>query len=548
MLTSLTVKNLAIIENLQIDFENGMTVLTGETGAGKSLIIDAISLLFGYRASNNLIRDGENKTLIEGTFINYNNKVKQLLADLEIDEEDEILILRREIYQTGKSVGKVNGYTVPVSTLSLIGDELGNIHTQFDTQKLINPKNYFNYVDDDEINELLKIYKDKYSIYKKKDKAYKDLLNQDNIANQKLDYLKYQLNELEKAKLSINEEEELFKQSKVIGNYEKIMSNYQEFKNIYENNNVLDNIYDSINYLEKIASFDENMNSKKEILNELYYSLNDVVYEVINESSKIDFDENEIDRINSRLSVYSDLKRKYKMSTSELIEYFENIKQEVNLLENHDFYLQEAKKELDKILNETKNIADEISIKRYNNSIKLENNIINSLKELQLKNVEFKIVLDKDNLKENGQDLIDFLVSFNKGESIKSLNKTASGGELSRFMLALKEISSFNMKDETLIFDEIDTGVNGEVAYAIASKIKKISEYAQVLCVTHLPQVASICDHHFNITKDSYNDNKTVTTIKLLNNDERVNVIASMLSKDEITPASIELAKELLKK
>lgn len=548
MLTSLTVKNLAIIENLQIDFENGMTVLTGETGAGKSLIIDAISLLFGYRASNNLIRDGENKTLIEGTFINYNNKVKQLLADLEIDEEDEILILRREIYQTGKSVGKVNGYTVPVSTLSLIGDELGNIHTQFDTQKLINPKNYFNYVDDDEINELLKIYKDKYSIYKKKDKAYKDLLSQDNIANQKLDYLKYQLNELEKAKLSINEEEELFKQSKVIGNYEKIMSNYQEFKNIYENNNVLDNIYDSINYLEKIASFDENMNSKKEILNELYYSLNDVVYEVINESSKIDFDENEIDRINSRLSVYSDLKRKYKMSTSELIEYFENIKQEVNLLENHDFYLQEAKKELDKILNETKNIADEISIKRYNNSIKLENNIINSLKELQLKNVEFKITLDKDNLKENGQDLIDFLVSFNKGESVKSLNKTASGGELSRFMLALKEISSFNMKDETLIFDEIDTGVNGEVAYAIASKIKKISEYAQVLCVTHLPQVASICDHHFNITKDSYNDNKTVTTIKLLNNDERVNVIASMLSKDEITPASIELAKELLKK
>lgn len=548
MLTSLTVKNLAIIENLQIDFENGMTVLTGETGAGKSLIIDAISLLFGYRASNNLIRDGENKTLIEGTFINYNNKVKQLLADLEIDEEDEILILRREIYQTGKSVGKVNGYTVPVSTLSLIGDELGNIHTQFDTQKLINPKNYFNYVDDDEINELLKIYKDKYSIYKKKDKAYKDLLNQDNIANQKLDYLKYQLNELEKAKLSINEEEELFKQSKVIGNYEKIMSNYQEFKNIYENNNVLDNIYDSINYLEKIASFDENMNSKKEILNELYYSLNDVVYEVINESSKIDFDENEIDRINSRLSVYSDLKRKYKMSTSELIEYFENVKQEVNLLENHDFYLQEAKKELDKILNETKNIADEISIKRYNNSIKLENNIINSLKELQLKNVEFKITLDKDNLKENGQDLIDFLVSFNKGESVKSLNKTASGGELSRFMLALKEISSFNMKNETLIFDEIDTGVNGEVAYAIASKIKKISEYAQVLCVTHLPQVASICDHHFNITKDSYNDNKTVTTIKLLNNDERVNVIASMLSKDEITPASIELAKELLKK
>ena len=325
------------------------------------------------------------------------------------------------------------------------------------------------------------------------------------------------------------------------------MINYTEFNKMYNENNILDNIYDSINCLEKLAEFDEDFISKTETLNEIYYNLNDLVYEVNNSFKQVDFYEDEAERINLRLSVYSDLKRKYKMNTAELISYFKKIKEEVNLYENHDVFLNDYKKERDKLFNETCLIADEITNLRKEKAKLLEKDIINSLQELQLKNVSLNITITKGDFKEKGQDLIDFLVSFNKGENVKSLNKIASGGELSRFMLALKELSSYNMKNQTLVFDEIDTGVSGEVAYSIADKINKISKYTQVLCVTHLPQVASICDNHFNITK-KFVDNKTVTDIKLLDNDERINVIASMLSKKNITDASIQLAKEMIEK
>lgn len=546
MLKSLTVKNLAIIDNIQIDFNNGMTVLTGETGAGKSLIIDAIGLLFGDRASTELVRDGEAKTFIEGIFTDYNENVRNLLNEYDIEEED-FLIIRREIYSTGKSIGKINGNSVSVSVLNEFGNYLGNIHTQFDTQKLINPNNYFDYIDDEKINTYVNNYKIKLSEFKKADKKYNDLLKTSNEANQKLDFLKYQLNELDKANLNEDEEISLLKESKVYNNYEKIMRNYTEFNKMYNENNILDNIYDSINCLEKLAEFDENFISKKETLNEIYYNLNDLVYEVNNSFKQVDFDEDEAERINLRLSVYSDLKRKYKMNTAELISYFKKIKEEVNLYENHDVFLNDYKKERDKLFNETCLIADEITNLRKEKAKLLEKDIINSLQELQLKNVSLNITITKGDFKEKGQDLIDFLVSFNKGENVKSLNKIASGGELSRFMLALKELSSYNMKNQTLVFDEIDTGVSGEVAYSIADKINKISKYTQVLCVTHLPQVASICDNHFNITK-KFVDNKTVTDIKLLDNDERINVIASMLSKKNITDASIQLAKEMIEK
>lgn len=546
MLKSLTVKNLAIIDNIQIDFNNGMTVLTGETGAGKSLIIDAIGLLFGDRASTELVRDGEAKTFIEGIFTDYNENVRNLLNEYDIEEED-FLIVRREIYSTGKSIGKINGNSVSVSVLNEFGNYLGNIHTQFDTQKLINPNNYFDFIDDEKINNYVNSYKIKLSEFKKADKKYNDLLKTSNEANQKLDFLKYQLNELDKANLNEDEEISLLKESKVYNNYEKIMRNYTEFNKMYNENNILDNIYDSINCLEKLAEFDEDFISKKETLNEIYYNLNDLVYEVNNSFKQVDFDEDEAERINLRLSVYSDLKRKYKMNTAELISYFKKIKEEVNLYENHDVFLNDYKKERDKLFNETCLIADEITNLRKEKAKLLEKDIINSLQELQLKNVSLNITITKGDFKEKGQDLIDFLVSFNKGENVKSLNKIASGGELSRFMLALKELSSYNMKNQTLVFDEIDTGVSGEVAYSIADKINKISKYTQVLCVTHLPQVASICDNHFNITK-KFVDNKTVTDIKLLDNDERINVIASMLSKKNITDASIQLAKEMIEK
>ena len=553
MLRSLTLKNLAIIDNIQIDFDNGMTVLTGETGAGKSLIIDAIGLLFGDRASSDLVRTGENKTVIEGVFTDYSNKVKEILSDLEIDDED-VLIIKREIYSNGKSVGKINGNTVLLSSLSLIGIELGNIHSQYDTQKLINPNNYYSYLDDDNSNEIIKEYQYSLKEYRKFDKEYKELLKSANENIQKLDYLKYQINELSKAKLDINEEEGLQKEFKILSSYEKIKNHYINFIDCYENNNVLDNIYNSLNSLQKLSDIDEELLDKYNKLNDLYENLNDLIYEITNDFNKRDFDEGNIDIINERLSIYSDLKRKYKMNTEQLIEYYNDIKNEIDKLENHDFYLEEALKNKNKVFNKCLDLANNITEIRKKNAVILKEEIINNLKDLQLMNVEIEIVISQEKcdkassnyFKNNGQDLIDFLVSFNKGESIKSLSKTLSGGELSRFMLALKQITSSKTKNQTLIFDEIDTGVSGEVAYAIAKKIKEISKYSQVLCITHLPQVASISDNHYNITKKVIEGNKTITEINYLEKDERVHKIAGMISKDNITNASISLAKELL--
>ncbi len=552
MLTSLFVKNFAIIETKDIDFNNGLTVLTGETGAGKSLIIDAIGLLFGDRASSDLVRSGENKATIEGTFINYSEKVKDILIKYEIDEED-VLSVKREIYENGKSVGKINGCSVSISILSEIGNELGNIHSQFDTQKLVNPSNYCNFLDDFEIQKLVNNYKESLKQYKQALKKYDEFIKKQNEINTKLDFYEYQYNELKKANLSLNEEEELQNKAKVLQNHEKIVSNANDFLDVDNRYDIIDNIYQSITYLDKLSNYDEKLNSKKEELREIYYTLNDIFELVKDYSNQDDFDESELDAINERLSVYSSLKRKHKMTISELLEYKDELQKIVETKENHDIILQELTKEKEKLFNKTKEIGYNISKLRIIEAKKLEESLMLNLSDLQLKNVLFNISMTQESensnnfFKTNGIDDVDFLITFNKGESLKSLAKTASGGELSRFMLALKAIASRNMKDQLLIFDEIDTGVNGEVAHSIALKIKEIAENTQVICVTHLPQVACIANHHCNISK-IVDGGKTKTNFEYLDFDGRVHNIALMISKGEVTNASLELAKELLNK
>lgn len=552
MLTSLFVKNFAIIETKEIEFNDGLTVLTGETGAGKSLIIDAIGLLFGDRASSDLVRTGENKATIEGTFINYSDKVNEILLKYDIDKED-ILSIRREIYENGKSLAKINGINVSLSTLSEIGEELGSIHNQFDTQKLVNTNNYCNFLDNEEIRTLVDNYKESLKQYKIALKKFNDFIEKENEINSKLDFLEYQYKELEKAKLSVNEEESLQSKAKVLQNHEKIVSNANDFLDLYNRYDILDNIYQSINYLEKLSNYDEIFVNKKDALREIYYSLNDIFEVVKDYANHDDFDENELDSINERLSVYSSLKRKHKMSIEELINYKNELQKIIENSENHDFLLDELAKEKDRLFDRTKEIGYNISKLREVEAKKLKDALMVNLADLQLKNVQFEIVIDQDNeieknfFKKDGIDNVEFLISFNKGESKKSLSKTASGGELSRFMLALKAIASKNMMNQTLIFDEIDTGVSGEIAHSIALKIKEIAVHAQVICITHLPQVASSADYHYNISKLVQGD-KTITNFEYLDYEGRINNIALMISKGEITKASIELAKELLNK
>lgn len=550
MLQSLSVKNFAIIDNIQIDFNDYMTVLTGETGAGKSLIIDAIGLLLGFRASSEQVRFGENKAVIEGVFSNYNPIINSILEDNEIGVDD-FLVIKREVFANGKSISKINGETVSLSTLNEVSDLLGDIHTQLDTIKLVNPKNYFEFIDSSDIRNLitnyqnnLKSYRIVLNKYNEKAKAKNDLL-------QKLDFLKYQLNEIKKAKLDISEEESLQNQLRILNNHEKIASNYYDFLSYFEDNNLLDNLYDAITALKKNISFDSSLSSVVERLDEAYYNIDDIYDTIKSNFKNDDFDVNDLEAINERLAIYSNLKRKYHMTTEELINNLDNLEKEVDELENFDFYLDELVKEKNKLYDIVLELGKTISEKRKKNSKELIEKISKVFNDLSLKNTSFEISFSTDEnslFKSNGIDIIDFLVSFNKGEPLKPLSKVASGGELSRFMLALKSLSYSEIAPKTFIFDEIDSGVSGEIAHNIALKMKEIANTHQVLCVTHLPQVASIASYQLNITKNVIGEGRTITNVKELNYDERVMSIAKMISDGNVTDASVALAKELLSK
>lgn len=544
MLVTLTVQNLAIIDNLSVDFSEGMTVLTGETGAGKSLIIDAIDLLFGRRASTDLIRYGETKAIIEGVFSETPPAAKNLLGE----SEDDYLVLRREIHANGKSLCKINNITVTLAQLSAVADELGDIHTQFDTQGLFNRKNYLGFLDDRAVEEDLEEYRRRLKTFRALDGKHRELTEKSQTDARQLEFLKYQQAELSKARLSPEEEEELKSRAAYLTNFEEINLNIKGFAGIYDEANVLDNVYRSLEYLDKLSSFDKKYADYKRRLEELYYSLEDLVDEVSRDAKEFEFDEGELDRINERLGLYSDLKRKYKLSTAEIIALHDKISEEIDAIENYDYRLAALEKELAGAREAVLETANAIREKRIALARRLEEEIKAGLEDLQLKNTVFKIAFnDISELKfyENGIDEIDFLITFTPGEPLRPLSKVASGGELSRFMLALKAILFTKINLQTIVFDEIDAGISGSVAYSIAAKIKQISKQAQVLCVTHLPQVAAAADHHISVTKRVTGD-RTSTEITRLDYSGRVNEIGEMISNGAATPASKALAAELL--
>jgi len=550
MLVTLNVKNFAIIDNIQIDFDNGFTVLTGETGAGKSLIIDAISLLFGERASNELIRHGEQKATIEGIFSNYDNKIIEYLQEFNIEyDEDEFLVIKRELYQSGKSICKINNQTISLNQLKQISEFIGDIHSQLETFGLINPKNYLSFLRNEEIDNLVNDYTNELKQYKKYVSDLNELNNKITENSLKEDYLKYQLNELNKANLSVEEESELLSELKILSNSEKMKSLISIIKDTLTNGDLLSNLYESINALDKLSTYDERFNELKKITEEAYYNLEDVSNDKLLSSNLYDFDERRFNEINDRLGLYSDLKRKYKKNVNELVEYQEKLRIDLESIGNFELLKDSLNKNISKSYNNTLELANKIRHLRKNNAIIIENTIKQHLLDLQLNNAKFEILFNEINeivFNKDGIDAIDFLVSFNKGEPLKSLSKTASGGELSRFMLALKTILGDKLPMQTKIFDEIDSGVSGNIAYSIGKKLQEISKNSQVLCITHLPQVASLANNHLKISKE-ISDNRTFTKIKLLDYSERITEIASMISNNNISEASLKYAEELLK-
>ncbi|HNZ50575.1 MAG TPA: DNA repair protein RecN [Bacilli bacterium] len=545
MLISLNVKNFAIIDNMQIEFQDGMTCLTGETGAGKSLIIDAIGLLFGKRASTDLIRFNETKATIEGVFTKLKPEMTEII---ELNPDDDVLIIKREIYANGKSLCKVNNQTVTLNQLNDLAALIGDIHTQYDTQGLFNPKNYLKFIDNSEVLGLIPSYQENLKKYREFQNDYQKLLKRSIDDSQRLEFLKYQIKELEQAQLSLEEEGQLQQQANYLSNFEQISTNINDVKEIFSEQQLLDHLYEALSLLKKVSQFDERYDIIQKKMEEIYYNLSDQIGEINKLSKSLDFDPAELDRINERLGLYSELKRKYKKNLTDLLLFQKQISEEINLIENFDDLLLEAKTKMDEAYQETLKQANIISVLRQGLAKTLVAQIITNLNDLQLRNTSFEIIFSNPKtlvFNQDGIDNVDFLVSFNPGEPLKPLSKVASGGELSRFMLALKTIVCDKLALQTIIFDEIDHGVSGAIAFSIANKIKTIAKNAQVLCVTHLPQVAAIADQHLHITKH-LEDGRTLTKISQLDNEDRTLEIAKMISNGIATTASLNLAKELL--
>ena len=541
MISTLNIKNIGIIDDITINFNNGLNILTGETGAGKTLIIGALSILAGGRFSKEMIRNGEEYSYVELCLYIPENK----------NSVDGNIIISREIYLNGRNMCKINGRLVTVNELKNFMQNIIDIHGQNDNQTLFNVSEHIKLLDEfsgKELSNIKKEYTNLYNEYINIKEELKRNYGDEKEKQRKLDLLKYQINEIEMAKLKIGEEEELMEQRKVIANSEKISENLQNASSCI-NENAVDSIYTAIRCLEKIQNINLEYSNILESLKGTYYEIEEIGREIEEKSNNLEFDKNDLEMIENRLNIIYSLKRKYGNNVEEILNYKENKLQEINTIENLEEYTNQLKKQL--LINEEQMLK--LCIK-MNEIRTLSANIITEkinkeLEELEMKNAKFEVKIEFNNEKiftNNGLDKVEFLISSNVGEEPKPLNKIASGGEISRIMLAIKNVLAEVDKVDILVFDEIDTGISGIAANSVGNKLKKISKNHQVLCVTHLASIAAKADYNYYISKKTEN-NKTSTKIKLLNENESIQEIARIAS-GEITEISLKHALELRKK
>ncbi len=559
MLTYISVKNFAIIENIEVEFMPGMTSLTGETGAGKSLLIDAIGLLLGDRATSNIVRTGSKKAEVEGIFKYKTPKITSLLEKLGIEVIDNELIIKRQITHNNNNIIRINNNIVSLKDLKEITSKLADIHTQLDTHRLINPLTYLDIIDgfkSTKTEELISEYKICLKDYKLHLKELKHLQNSNDNLLERLDLMRFQVQELESYNLDIKEEQELIQEVEKMENFDKIYQSLNQTKEMIESINAIDTIYDAAKNLEEISTLNEKYQNILSRFNSSYFELDDAFQELKDEIASLDFNPSLLFQHQERLNTLDSLKRKYHKDISQLINYLDQIKKDINDIDNFDEVIINKTEVVKKAYFDTLDSALLLTQLRKDTCLYIEKELLSILSDLELDKTDFKVEflneLD-DNYQnssiflENGIDEVEFLLTTNVGEPLKSLSKSASGGEMSRIMLGFKNLLTKSLGLSLIIFDEIDSGVSGYVAFQVAKKMVEISKSTQVICITHIPQVASISDNHLKISK-SVIDNRTKANIKVLKGSDRIKEIAEMISGDKITDASIESAKELLKK
>lgn len=554
MLTELTIRNFAIIDDVSVTFHDGLTVLTGETGAGKSIIIDAVQLLTGARASVHYVRHGEKKAEITGLFSleEVEKSFLRLIKDHDIDIEDDMLILERIITKQGKSICKINHKIVTLSVLKQIGEKIVNIHSQHDTVQLMDHKTHIHLLDAFDAENILPI-KEAF------DRSYEDYLQVKNEFEtsqmdeqemaHRLDFIQFQLQELTEANVQIGEDSNLNEERQQLQHFEKVFSSLDKAYNALNGDQkALELVHVAQSLVQEVAPIDQALAKDAEQLTSLYYQLEEITFNLRQSLDGLHYDEARLNEVEGRLNEISHLKKKYGLSIEAMYAYKDKIEAEIATLSDHDSHLEQVRTRMEKLKKEALHLAKQLSAKRKQAADRLKKQIEAELKDLYLENASFSVdfqAKEQADIDKNGIDDVVFIMSTNIGEPLQALNKIASGGELSRIMLALNNIFSKHHAIQTIIFDEIDTGVSGRVAQSIAEKMYEISLTTQVICITHLPQVAAMSDHHFLIQKEEWND-RTVTSVIDLEKSAIVKELSKMLTGAALTDTAFEHAEQLL--
>jgi DNA repair protein RecN (Recombination protein N) len=556
MLIELNIKNFAIIEELKINFTNGLNIITGETGSGKSILIEAIGIILGSRSSREFIQSGKEKALLEGVFhIENSSTIRPILDEYSIDmDEDNILIISKEIYLNGPSLSRVNGRNITLSMLKNITTKLVDIFGQHEHQSLLDSSNHQTLVDsfgDKELFELKEQIKNYYQKWSNEKNKLKNLSINSSERDREIDILKFQIEEINDARLTKDDESNLEIEYKRLSNIEEI-SNLMEAALLHMTNESFDSpsisvlMNRSISIMNNVKKFDENIIEFHKRLIDINYEFQDLYREVQNYLENIDIDSERLNFLSERINIVNKLKKKYGNTIEEILIFRDKSQERLNELLNFEKEFEKTNLKILELENKLKSVSEKLTEKRKIISKKLEKDIKNELSFLNMTKIDFRVDFGESSIfTSEGQDKIEFLISTNIGEDLKPLSKIVSGGEMSRIMLAFKSILAFSDKIPTMIFDEIDTGISGRTAQIVGEKIHQISNNHQVICISHLPQITALADSHFVINKVIL-ENKTRTVINRLSEEDRVKEMARLLGGVDLTDTTLKHAYEMI--
>ncbi|MCH7827766.1 MAG: DNA repair protein RecN [Bacteroidetes bacterium] len=566
MLKSLEIKDYALIEHLQVEFGEGLNIITGETGAGKSIIVDAMGLLLGGRASTEVIRKGASKSFVEGFFrIKDNTKVKELLLNNDIETTNE-LIIRREISIKGANRCFVNDSPVPLTFINLLGDLLIDLHGQHEHQSLLRSETHIDFLDQYvDNNLLLEEYRNTFNDYQKKIDELKTLKKKEKSLNEKKEFNSFQIKEIDSVSPKENEDDELLNELKILENSERLLElTTSIYQTLFEGENSVQDILSGANRkLQELELIDKTFSVTEKESKNILSQINDIAETIRSYNSKIDIEPKHLEEVRQRLGALTLLKKKYGGTIDAVLVHRKKIGEEFLLAENFSEKIKAIKNEIEKSRDNCGNLAIDISNKRKNKIPLIEESINKTLNELGIEHSSFKVIIErpladdedtnyillnnkKIKITNNGCDEVEFFISTNIGEDVKPLIKVASGGEISRVMLALKSVLAKTEALPVLIFDEIDSGISGRIAQKVGKALEDLSKNHQIIAITHLPQIAGNAHHHYSVNKKLIGD-RVVSSINKLDDKERINEIAKLMSGEEVTEASIKGAKELIK-